>query len=404
MTSETGVPVQRPSDPAGRPDPVDQPDQTQHPLLRSRRPKALARAARQQELLAAGGAEPPPEPVASPAVRAAHRRTRTPARISAWNSLEIWAQATTRGWAWKKQIPHPKGTGVAAVGAVLVIGCGAAVLAISGDHDPAPVPLSSAVNETPSPATGQGLPTTTAVPEPSTDAKATPGGKPRKSSGSGTDEVATGSTGSGNNDALQNNEGTTKTGATPDGQKASSGTQDSPAKAGTQDAATTTAAGGNTASSAGGAAGNVVTVGVIRNLITGFCADLPGRAAADENVLVRQNTCAPGASDNQQFQTVAAADGTFLLRNVASGWCLDVDGSGSVESGTVVNTHGCLPGSQDNQMFRKQAQGNGFFLVHVKTGMCLNVSNPYGVDNKVADLKLTLYACSAKDDHIWTFG
>ncbi|GAA3621245.1 hypothetical protein GCM10022223_42650 [Kineosporia mesophila] len=116
------------------------------------------------------------------------------------------------------------------------------------------------------------------------------------------------------------------------------------------------------------------------------------------------NTCVPGASDNQQFQTVAAADGTFLLRNVASGWCLDVNGSGSVKSGTVVNTHGCLPGNQDNQMFRKQAQGNGFFLVHVKTGMCLNVSNPYGVDNQVADLKLTLFACSAKDDHIWTFG
>lgn len=147
------------------------------------------------------------------------------------------------------------------------------------------------------------------------------------------------------------------------------------------------------------------TVGVIRNLMTHYCADLPGRTGSvEENVVVAQYTCDGGSNDNQVYQTVTQPDGTFLLRNLKSGWCLDVDGSGSVAKGTGVNTHNCLLGSQDNQMFRKEYQGDGFFLVHVKSGLCLNVSNPDGVDNKVLELRLTLFPCSTDDDHVWTFG
>ncbi len=143
-------------------------------------------------------------------------------------------------------------------------------------------------------------------------------------------------------------------------------------------------------------------VGVIKNLVTGFCVDLPGLAATAENVIVLQNHCNPGDADNHDFETVTQADGTFLLRNIKSQWCLDVNGSGNVEPGSVVNTLSCLLGDQDNQMFKKQAQGDGFFLVHVKSGLCLDVSNE---DNKQMEpnRKLTLWHCSADDDHIWTF-
>ncbi|GAB6898946.1 RICIN domain-containing protein [Kineosporia succinea] len=153
------------------------------------------------------------------------------------------------------------------------------------------------------------------------------------------------------------------------------------------------------------AAATIVTtsVGVLRNRVTGLCADLDGTGTVAENVLVRQRACAPGSGDNQEYQTVKDPDGSFLLRNVKSQWCLDVNGSGTVSSGISVNTHNCLFGTRDNQMFRAQAQGSGFYLVHVKSGLCLNVANPDG-SNQVAGLKLTLYPCHPDDDHVWSFG
>ncbi len=148
----------------------------------------------------------------------------------------------------------------------------------------------------------------------------------------------------------------------------------------------------------------VTTVGVIRNLMTSFCVDLPTRDAVGTGAAVKQYTCSSGSSDNQEYQTVAQADGTFLLRNAKSQVCLDLSGPGSVATGSAVTTGTCLIGSQDNQMWRRQYVGNGFFLVHVKSGLCLNVSNPNGVDNKVLGLNITLFTCSATDDHVWQFG
>nr|WP_269328729.1 RICIN domain-containing protein [Kineosporia babensis] len=146
----------------------------------------------------------------------------------------------------------------------------------------------------------------------------------------------------------------------------------------------------------------VQRIGVVRNLVTGYCVDLSGTGAVSENVLVVQNDCVPGKADNQAYETVTQADGTFLLRNVKSQWCLDVNGSGNVEPGIVVNTHTCLLGDQDNQMFKKQAQGDGFFLVHVKSGLCLDVSNENNGQTSPG-AKLTLFTCSAEDDHVWSF-
>ncbi|GLY29874.1 RICIN domain-containing protein [Kineosporia sp. NBRC 101731] len=146
---------------------------------------------------------------------------------------------------------------------------------------------------------------------------------------------------------------------------------------------------------------NVAAVGLVKNLITGFCLDLPGQSTPAENVLVQQDTCVSGTGDNQEFQTVSASNGSFLLRQSTSRWCLDATGSGSVLAGTPVNTHTCLAGAADNQMFVKEASGSGFFLVNVKSGLCLDVSNDDGIDQPGA--KLTLSNCSSQDDHIWTF-
>lgn len=144
------------------------------------------------------------------------------------------------------------------------------------------------------------------------------------------------------------------------------------------------------------------SIGAIKNLVTGFCVDLPGYGAAAENVLVTQYYCDGTSADNQRYETITQSDGTFLLRETKSHWCLDVNGSGAAASGTVVNTHTCLLGSDDNQMWKKQAQGDGFYLINVKSNLCLDVSNA-GSGDKMPDQKLTLYPCSSTDDHIWKF-
>ncbi|MBT0773620.1 ricin-type beta-trefoil lectin domain protein [Kineosporia sp. J2-2] len=144
------------------------------------------------------------------------------------------------------------------------------------------------------------------------------------------------------------------------------------------------------------------SVGAIKNLVTGFCVDLPGYGAVAGDVNVTQYYCDSSADDNQRYETITQADGTFLLREVKSQYCLDVGGSGSVAAGTNVITHACLPGDTDNQMFRKQAQGGGFYLVNVKSGLCLDVSNINNAHDQ-PDQELTLYTCSPDDDHIWTF-
>ncbi|GAB6901825.1 RICIN domain-containing protein [Kineosporia succinea] len=146
----------------------------------------------------------------------------------------------------------------------------------------------------------------------------------------------------------------------------------------------------------------VRAAGLIKNLKTGLCVDLPGTGAAGENVLVTQYTCTYGSGDNQEYELLLQPDGTFAIRNVKSHWCLDVNGSGAAESGIVVNTHTCLLGDGDNQMFTKQKQGGGFYLKNVKSGLCLDVSDE-GDGNLAADQQLRLLTCSPDDDHVWTF-
>lgn len=145
------------------------------------------------------------------------------------------------------------------------------------------------------------------------------------------------------------------------------------------------------------------TVGVVRNLVNGYCLDLPGLGAVSENVTILQTNCFPGKSDNQVYQTVTQANGTFLLRNKKSQWCLDVAGTESVEPGTALATSTCRIGDVDNQMFKKEAQGQGFFLVHTKSGLCLDPEGPDGANSPI-DTALALNPCSATDNQIWTFG
>ncbi len=141
-------------------------------------------------------------------------------------------------------------------------------------------------------------------------------------------------------------------------------------------------------------------MGVIRNLSTGFCVDLPDAGVPEPGHAVSQYDCIPGAADNQDFQMVEQF-GQYLIRNLKTNYCLDLPGSGSVDLATGVLASPCQAGDSDNQMFSAVPKGQGYWLVHVKSGLCLDVSNTNG-GNKHAGQALTLFTCSTTDDHIWT--
>ncbi|GLY33779.1 RICIN domain-containing protein [Kineosporia sp. NBRC 101731] len=143
-------------------------------------------------------------------------------------------------------------------------------------------------------------------------------------------------------------------------------------------------------------------VGMVKNeMVADRCIDLAGVDGVALGTKPVSLVCYPGSTDNQEYETIAQANGSFLLRNVKSHYCLDVPGRGADASGTEIGISDCLIGAQDNQMFKKQAQGNGFYLVNVKSGLCLDISNEGGNDK--LEQVLTLFPCSPTDDHIWNF-
>jgi len=142
---------------------------------------------------------------------------------------------------------------------------------------------------------------------------------------------------------------------------------------------------------------------VVRNQVTGMCADATGTGSVADSTLAQQDYCASGKSDNQMYQPVSLSNGNFVLRNVKSGLCLDVDGREAVDPGTVLYLRYCLVGSDDNQMFRKRQRSNGFQLVNLKSKLCLDVQGTQGNQN-LPGQSLILSTCSTGANTIWTFG
>lgn len=144
-------------------------------------------------------------------------------------------------------------------------------------------------------------------------------------------------------------------------------------------------------------------MGVIRNLATGQCVDLPDAGVPAVGTGVNQYDCLPGATDNQDFQLVEQF-GELMIRNLRTNYCLDLPGTEGVDPGAVVVVGPCQAGEYDNQMFRAEPKGGGYYLRHVKSGLCLDVSGFTDEERMRPGAVLTLYTCSPNDDHIWTVG
>ncbi|MCD5310243.1 RICIN domain-containing protein [Kineosporia babensis] len=147
----------------------------------------------------------------------------------------------------------------------------------------------------------------------------------------------------------------------------------------------------------------LASMGIIRNLATGQCIDLPAADVPAVGTAVNQYNCIPGPNDNQDFELVEQF-GELMLRNLKTNYCLDLPGTGSVKPGAVVIVSPCQSGDTENQMFRAEPQTDGYYLRHVKSGLCLDVDGAGDDERNRPGQLLTVYTCSPDDDHIWTVG
>ncbi|TDD86871.1 hypothetical protein E1293_09025 [Actinomadura darangshiensis] len=152
------------------------------------------------------------------------------------------------------------------------------------------------------------------------------------------------------------------------------------------------------------------TTGVLlRNVMTGLCADVPGFGKGKEDGPVEQFSCDGSTKDNQRWDLVVNQPGAgpggadlFSIRNAKDGYCMDVYAYGPPKARTNVSEYYCRPGSGDNQMWYLERKASGrFWIRNRKGGLCLDVAGGTGAGGSGA--QLTTYGCSVNDDHLWSF-
>jgi hypothetical protein len=142
---------------------------------------------------------------------------------------------------------------------------------------------------------------------------------------------------------------------------------------------------------------DVTGPGLIRNLGTGMCMDLPGGGPVADGTVLTQSECRPAIPDNQVYEKISRGQ-QFLLQNVRSQFCIDLHGNEAVGAGSEILVHTCVIGGSDNLMYRQKVIGRGFRLINVKSDLCLAAPADGGPDSK-----LTLSACTAAPTRLWTF-
>lgn len=155
---------------------------------------------------------------------------------------------------------------------------------------------------------------------------------------------------------------------------------------------------------------STVTHVMLRNVMTGLCADVPGTGKGKADGPVQVDECNGTARDNQRWDLVVNQKGTgpggadlFTIRNSKDGLCMDLPGYDPVASTTKVTEWRCDPGSGDNQMWYLDRKAKGRFWIRndSSNGLCLDVAGVEGAGGPGA--ALTVYPCSITGDHLWSF-
>ncbi|MFK0046009.1 RICIN domain-containing protein [Streptomyces sp. NPDC090741] len=148
---------------------------------------------------------------------------------------------------------------------------------------------------------------------------------------------------------------------------------------------------------------------LLRNSMTGKCADLPGTGRGYSNQAVRQGECNSSSSENQLWDFElhyprGGPGGANLLqiRNVKDRLCLDLEGTGGAPRNTWVAENQCVGTYKDNQLWWLQRKSDGTYWIHnfASAQQCLNVVGWAGDSADGAPLEIR--PCLVNDDHKWT--
>lgn len=150
---------------------------------------------------------------------------------------------------------------------------------------------------------------------------------------------------------------------------------------------------------------------LLRNKMTGKCADLPGTGPGKGRQAVVLGVCNNKSTDNQLWNLeVRYAKGgpggtnLFTIRNAKDGLCLDLEGTGGKPKYTRVLENSCIGTKQDNQLWWLQSRGNGDYWIHnyASDQQCLNVVGWAGEGGVGSPLEIR--PCLVNDDHKWLIG
>jgi hypothetical protein len=153
-----------------------------------------------------------------------------------------------------------------------------------------------------------------------------------------------------------------------------------------------------------------VTHLLVKNVMTGLCADIPGRGKGDLQTPIQQSGCTGSSGDNQRWDLVVNDKGggprgadLFTIRNSKDDYCLDLPGNGAVDHGTHLIEWACSPTKGDNQLwYLAKRSANTFWIRNYTSNKdCLDVMGTDGAGGKGAPL--TVWPCDPKDDHLWSF-
>jgi hypothetical protein len=139
---------------------------------------------------------------------------------------------------------------------------------------------------------------------------------------------------------------------------------------------------------------------LLRNVMTGQCADVPGNGKGTPGGAVVQAICRKTAQDNQRWDLVVkkgtgpnGAD-LFTIRNSKDGLCAGPPPGVTNGLARLTEQH-C-----GSQLWYLEEKHSGQFWIHSRGagGKCLDVEGA-----RAQGASLTVWPCDPNDDHLWAF-
>ncbi|MET9557228.1 RICIN domain-containing protein [Streptomyces sp. NPDC006645] len=148
---------------------------------------------------------------------------------------------------------------------------------------------------------------------------------------------------------------------------------------------------------------------LLKNVVTGLCADIPYYKAGSRGEDVNQYHCDGTDKDNQRWRMTAPRPGAgpggvdlVQFANLKDGLCMDLPTRGSQPAGTALLEANCTGTMGDNQLWWFDPAGDGSVMIrnYASNHLCLKVSGS-GAEKMKPAQRLVIGPCGARDDSRW---